>query len=94
MPDVKPDFLGLLLDDAASRNVDCLIPRSPDGQPEPLCAVYHRRCLPTIREALAARRLKVIDALAPLQVVWREGDPAGLFRNANTPEEWQQVSNA
>ena len=34
---------------AVSHPVDCLAATGPDGEPEPLCDVYHRRCLPAGR---------------------------------------------
>jgi molybdenum cofactor guanylyltransferase len=60
-----------------------------EGRPEPLAALYHRRCASVIEEALAAGRYKVTDALAGLHVVQVPFEGAA-FRNLNTPEQWRQ----
>ena len=76
---------------------DVVVPVSPGG-PEPLCAVYARTCLEPIRRradegrfAMSAfwpdvrvRRLQR-DELLPF------GDPAEMFRNVNTPEDYQRA---
>ncbi|MDX2021058.1 MAG: molybdenum cofactor guanylyltransferase [Deltaproteobacteria bacterium] len=63
------------------------------GLPEPLCARYGGGALPTITALLAARKLKLMDALATIGVVplpeqaWRCADPDARFAiNINTPE--------
>lgn len=66
---------------------DCVMPVA-GGRLEPLGALYHRRCLEAIDEALAAGRYKVTDALAGLRLL-RVPFPAETFRNLNTPEEWR-----
>lgn len=55
---------------------------------EPLCAVYHRRCLPVLRQALSEGERAVRRILSRLAVEeWPISD-ARLVANANTPEEW------
>lgn len=66
---------------------DCVLPVS-GGRLEPLGALYHRRCLPSIEAALAAGTYKVSQAIAGLRLL-RVEFPAGAFRNLNTPEEWR-----
>jgi molybdopterin-guanine dinucleotide biosynthesis protein A len=84
-----------LLDTAAKTNAKCVVATSPDGRVHPLCAVYGIDCLPTVRLALDARRLKLMDLLGTLR--------AEYFKirtpmwNVNTPEEWhlaQEAANA
>jgi molybdenum cofactor guanylyltransferase len=79
---------------------DAVVPRLAaegfdEAQPEPLHAVYRRRCLPAIEAALAANRRRVISFLAAVNVCYvdepllRSIDPRlTSFRNVNTPEEW------
>ena len=88
MPAVGTAFLRGLLDAAERLNADALVPAGPSGRPEPLCAVYHRRCLAELRRALAAGVRKITDALAGLEVARFTVDDAGCFENLNTPEEW------
>ncbi len=87
MPDLEAAFLRQLVEAATVNQPDCLLPAGPDGRPEPLCGVYHRRSLPTIRRALEEGVRKVLDGLAGLYVeVLRI--PGGRFRNVNTPDDW------
>jgi molybdopterin-guanine dinucleotide biosynthesis protein A len=73
--------------------MDAVIPAGPTGAPEPLCAVYHRRCAAHIARALDGGIRKVMDGLAGLEVqVWRI-EESKYFRNLNTPEEWHCYSH-
>jgi molybdopterin-guanine dinucleotide biosynthesis protein A len=88
MPAMSAEFLRGLLDRAEQLDADVLLPAGPLGLPEPLSAVYHRRCLATLGRALDAGVRKITDALAGLEVAsWNTGD-AACFDNLNTPEEW------
>ena len=88
MPGISAEFLRGLLDAAERLNADALVPAGPSGRLEPLSAVYHRRCLETLRRALEADVRKVTDALAGLEVARFAVDDTGCFENLNTPEEW------
>jgi molybdopterin-guanine dinucleotide biosynthesis protein A len=72
---------------------DIVVPRLEVGL-EPLHALYHRGCLPSIRDALAQRRQRVISFYEPLRVRYvgeseiDHHDPRRLsFFNINTPED-------
>lgn len=93
MPALRPDFLRSLADAAEEAGGDCLIPVSPSG-PEPLCAVYHRRCLPSIELAAREGRRKITDALAGLRIVHWPVSEAGWFENVNTPQQWAAHAGA
>jgi molybdopterin-guanine dinucleotide biosynthesis protein A len=54
------------------------------GPRGPLPAAFARRALPVLEEALARGRLRLRDAIAPLDVSTVELDPA-MLRNVNTP---------
>jgi len=89
MPAIPAALLRGLLDAAAGRSgADALVPAGPSGRPEPLCAVYHRRCAPAFRRALDAGVRKVTEALAGLNVATYTVNDAACFQNLNTPEEW------
>jgi len=94
MPAISAPFLRSLLDAAARAGADALVPSGPSGHPEPLSAVYHRRCLPAIRRALAAGVRKVTEALSGLQVAPWAVDDIACFDNLNTPEEWARYHDA
>jgi molybdopterin-guanine dinucleotide biosynthesis protein A len=66
---------------------------------EPLHALYHRRCLPAILQALREQRRRVISFYEALRVRYvqedevRRFDPAlRSFFNINTPEDHQQAA--
>jgi molybdopterin-guanine dinucleotide biosynthesis protein A len=88
MPAIPAEFLRGLLDATEGLDADALVPAGPSGRPEPLCAVYHRRCLETLRHAVEAGVRKITDALAGLRVAPFPVDDAACFENLNTPEEW------
>lgn len=100
LPRLTPEWLKKLAERAARSAADALIPRSERGL-EPLCAAYHRRCLPSIRTALRQGVRKVTDGLAgppPCRVEeiapeeWKPLAAAeGLFDNINTPAEYERV---
>ncbi len=93
MPAVSAPFLRTLLDAAERSGCDCLIPSGPSGLPEPLCAVYHLRCLRPIGEALDCNVRKIVDGLAGVRSASWIVPESEWFRNANTPEEWTQYAN-
>ena len=72
---------------ASARN--CIAAVGPYGQPEPLCAVYHRRCLPALARAIRDKRLKMRDLIKEMGAVWIRVDAAALV-NVNTPAEWAE----
>ena len=88
MPYAEAPFLRRLLHAARESGADALIPHGPSGLPEPLCAVYRRQALDTIRASFAAGTRKVTDGLAGLVVVTLEIEEVAQFQNLNTPEDW------
>jgi molybdopterin-guanine dinucleotide biosynthesis protein A len=88
MPEITVPFLADLLEVAAQRGTDCLVPVGPSGRPEPLCAIYNRRILARVTAALEAGVRKIMDALSGAKwSVYPVADSA-MFRNLNTPAEW------
>jgi molybdopterin-guanine dinucleotide biosynthesis protein A len=90
MPFLSVPLLRWLL--AQPRDFDALVPVR--REPEPLHAVYSRRCLEPMRHRLEAGRLKIADFLDDVRVRYVDAaalaphDPAGLtFFNVNTPED-------
>ena len=97
LPLVTPDFLRALLDLAAADGVDAVVPVSPLGA-EPFCAVYRASCREAVEGAAAAGRLKMTAFWGDVRV--REvggaelqalGDPARVFRNVNTPADYEDA---
>jgi molybdopterin-guanine dinucleotide biosynthesis protein A len=89
MPGVTADVLRVLLGSAQQSGRTCVVATGPTGEPEPLCAVYHRQCLPALARALERKRFKMRDLV-------KELDPqiqpvhASVLANVNTPAEWAE----
>lgn len=84
-------------DTAGDELWDAIVP-VVDDYPEPLHALYHRRCLPAITACLAKGERRATAFLPAVRVRYvhepalRQFDPAlHSFLNANTPEEWAQA---
>ena len=63
----------------------CVVTKDAAGKIHPLCAVYRSDCLPLVRRALDAGRLKLVDLIEDLQAL--EICTADVIANLNTPEE-------
>ena len=87
MPDLESASLLKLLQRAEMNDAQCVAARDEDGLTHPLCAVYRSSCLPAIRGALEAGRLKLLDILEQLGAVALE--IGQRISNINTPEEWR-----
>ncbi|MBC7236672.1 MAG: molybdenum cofactor guanylyltransferase, partial [Chloroflexi bacterium] len=91
MPFVQLPLVRYML--AIRERWDIVVPRQEVGL-EPLHALYHRRCLPALYEALRQNRRRVIHFYEGLRVRYIEPaeiaryDPQGLsIFNINTPED-------
>jgi len=87
MPNLTEADLARLLDRAAASGGRCIAGRGPSGEAEPLCAVYHRDCLPIFTRALRAKRFKMREILPELEPDLVDL-PAESLANLNTPHEW------
>ena len=87
MPGLTVEFLERLLAAGEAAGLDCLVPQTSSGL-EPLCAVYHRRCLAAAKAAIFHKAFKMHDFVSGLRCkTWPLSDPSPL-ENINTPEEW------
>jgi molybdopterin-guanine dinucleotide biosynthesis protein A len=86
IPEVTRELLGSLFNHALAAGAAVTLVRDGANTLQPLCAVYHRRCLAVVSAALDRNELRltrVIDALQP------EFFPmAAPLPNINTPEDW------
>src|SRR5712692_9632320 len=48
MPMLSAPVLRRLIDHSSQSASNCIVGVGPGGEPHPLCAVYHRRCLPLL----------------------------------------------
>ncbi|HOQ46706.1 MAG TPA: molybdenum cofactor guanylyltransferase [Bryobacteraceae bacterium] len=87
MPSLTVEFLTRLLEEAEARGSRCLVPVSPGGRPEPLCAVWDRGCLDTVSRLLDSGVRKMTEALDAVGAVYEPQVEPAWFENLNTPDE-------
>lgn len=83
MPKLSAAPLASLLAAAVQSNVWAVLPRTPDGRLQPLCAAYAKAALDPLSSALQGGTRKVTDAIQSLS--WRalDMDDASPFANVN-----------
>ena len=96
LPLIPPSLLRYLLE-RSEEGIDAVACSSPTG-PEPLVAVYSRPCLAPVRKSVEVERFKVTDFWTEICIhvlypgaLAEHGDPARLFRNANTPADYEAL---
>lgn len=93
MAGIESGRLRELFDAAASEGGQAVYGCRGDGRPEPLCAVYHRDCLPAVRQMLAAGELKVQSLLLRINALALTAGWVDELRNINTPEDWDAAKD-
>jgi molybdenum cofactor guanylyltransferase len=89
MPELNFEFFRRLLDAAESFDCDALVPVSPSGRLEPLCAAYHRNSRQLLYQAFARGVRQIATALGEVRMTtWRVPEELSCFQNVNTPEDW------
>ena len=102
LPYLTREWLEFLLQRARDSTEEAVVAMNPAPEnkrgAEPLCAMYHKGCEPTLRRALERGVRKVMDGLAELRVEviepkeWKGFDSDGLlFKNVNTPADYEQA---
>ncbi len=98
MPFIKLDLLRAQCRMIIEKNVDVVIPRSPQGL-EPLHAAFRQECcLPAVREALQAGERKMVSWFSAVRALVLEPDEVAVydpeftsFVNVNNPEEFRRA---
>ena len=95
MPLMRGSFLELLVEKAGL--ADAVLMWLDDGRLEPLCAVYNRSCLPTVKANFESQRFKLSDLFPNLRTHYlTEADLEDLgldrriFTNLNTPGDLEK----
>ncbi len=83
MPMVANAPLASLLENAARSSRKALLPRTPDGRVQPLCAVYSTAALAPLEEALLNGVRKVTEALEGIDWDAFDVDSTKPFANIN-----------
>ena len=97
MPLITPDFLRWLTQTAASGDELATVPEA-HGRTQPLCSVFRRAAIAPVENAFETGEYKVdrLFSILPTRLVaeidWRAaGFLPNIFRNLNTPEEYEAV---
>jgi molybdopterin-guanine dinucleotide biosynthesis protein A len=88
MPRVSSECFQEILSRADQSAADCLVPLTPEGQPEPLSAAWRASCLKAVSRALDAGRRKTQDLFAEVRTEYWKPLKIHHFENVNTPEDW------
>jgi len=88
MPGVTRDRLARLLEEAERRARQALIPLADARRPQPLCAVYHRDCLPVFERALRMGRYRLSSVIQELDLACLSPEETAWLENLNTPADW------
>jgi len=78
---------------AANPQVDVVLFEAK-GYQSPLVALYHKRCLPIIENALqhGERRLRMVLQSLLLKIIHLEGEEAEQIQNINTKEDYESLT--
>jgi molybdenum cofactor guanylyltransferase len=98
LPFVQPDFLKYLISVARETRAWVTVPRASDGL-QPLCAVYRREFVRIAEQSLAQGKNKIDALFAQIETrilgpeeLSEAGFSAEMFRNLNTPEEFDEAA--
>jgi molybdopterin-guanine dinucleotide biosynthesis protein A len=89
MPSITMELLELLMDATQECAGDSIVPVSPGGRLQPLCAMYHRRCLGPVNGSLGCGVRRMSEAIPHLGAVLLPIGSAEPFRNLNTLDDWR-----
>jgi molybdopterin-guanine dinucleotide biosynthesis protein A len=89
MPGISARVLRGLIDPEAEPGRNCVMAVGPGGEPEPLCALYHQRCLPVLERAILEKRFKMRDLVPELDADLRPLEATALA-NVNTATDWAE----
>jgi molybdopterin-guanine dinucleotide biosynthesis protein A len=92
MPELTGGFLGGLMEAAEGRDCEVLAPVGPDGNIEPLCAVYRRSARPGLQGAFERGVRQMRAALEEVRIVTHFVPELAHFQNVNTPGDWARYA--
>jgi molybdopterin-guanine dinucleotide biosynthesis protein A len=86
VPELGTEFFAALLTRIRQADVQCVVPLTPDGREQVLCAVYRRDALADLDRGEARLR----TAVRRLRLEYWPVDSSALAVNLNTPQEWAE----
>ena len=94
MPGLTAELLRGLIDSLKGEDCDCVVSQDSSGGLHPLCAVYHRRCLPAVERLISDKCFtlhRLIDNLRAKH--WLVSDNL-LLQNVNSPSDLRPVQES
>lgn len=92
MPALEAPVLQLLAAETGRHpDAQAILPLSPSGREEPLCALYRPEALAGIRKQLDTGDFKLLRAIAALPAHRFRLDHPRHFLNVNQPEDWEAL---
>jgi molybdenum cofactor guanylyltransferase len=100
LPYLTREWLEYVVERASASQSDAVVPLNTRGA-EPMCAAYHKCAEALLLTAIERGTRKVTEGLKSLSIEWIEPgdwkrfDSAGvLFKNMNTPEDYEEAKAA
>lgn len=91
LPFLDAVFLRLLVESACDSGADVVVPCSPDGKAQPLCAVYRSSALGGLQTSYQAGNRAVWKALKSIHVQWLTTTDNLWTFNLNTPQDLKRL---
>jgi len=88
LPGVRTDFFETMLRRIRAASVQCLVPVTPDGKEQVMCAVYRKDAVTVLSAALDRGEAALRTAVRHLHTEFWTVESAAWSANVNTPEDW------
>ena len=73
-----------------SENSDAIVAKSPQGT-QPLCAVYKRSILPSLKALTEAKKYRFSHLFEKSHITYVDFPDEAIFTNLNTPDDYQKA---
>lgn len=94
LPAVTPSIFDAMLRQIRQTDAQCLVPVTPDGRRQVLCAVYRQDAAGPLLRAFEGGELRLRLAIDRLKTEFWRADSDDWAVNLNTPEEWAAYAPA
>jgi molybdopterin-guanine dinucleotide biosynthesis protein A len=94
LPAVTPRIFQAMLRQIRQSDAQCLVPVTPDGRRQVLCAVYRRDAAGPLLKAFQDGELRLRFAIDRLETHFWRADSDDWAVNLNTPEDWAAYAPA
>jgi molybdopterin-guanine dinucleotide biosynthesis protein A len=88
LPSVTTAFFETMLRRTRAAGAQCVVPVTPDGKAQVLCAVYRNDALPALVNALDRGEVTIRRVIHSLDTEFWPVESGDWSMNVNTPEDW------